>query len=216
MNQKKQRKFKININAKQGEQIGIRFSKNKLKIHGISDNRVSVSLYYEREEKKNDKVTTSYFADNNVQPVSEEEIMEQYSQVYVMDTNTDKRNGKKKCICVVGKVEIRDNRFALRKLLNFNYEIEEDDNNFEKYSWCYFIQLLKDNPNFDDNQIAIFVDSDLGKLGDYNSGKEILPGFVLPSNIKLMYSSADKSGDNLFTWAIKQCDNQANIIKKQI
>lgn len=185
MNQKKQRKFKININAKQGEQIGIRFSKNKLKIHGISDNRVSVSLYYEREEKKNDKVTTSYFADNNVQPVSEEEIMEQYSQVYVMDTNTDKRNGKKKCICVVGKVEIRDNRFALRKLLNFNYEIEEDDNNFEKYSWCYFIQLLKDNPNFDDNQIAIFVDSDLGKLGDYNSGKEILPGFVLPSNIKL-------------------------------
>ena len=67
MNQKKQRKFKININAKQGEQIGIRFSKNKLKIHGISDNRVSVSLYYEREEKKNDKVTTSYFADNNVQ-----------------------------------------------------------------------------------------------------------------------------------------------------
>ena len=72
MNQKKQRKFKININAKQGEQIRIRFSKNKLKIHGISDNRVSVSLYYEREEKKNDKVTTSYFADNNVQPVSEE------------------------------------------------------------------------------------------------------------------------------------------------
>ena len=44
MNQKKQRKFKININAKQGEQIGIRFSKNKLKIHGSSDNRVSVSL----------------------------------------------------------------------------------------------------------------------------------------------------------------------------
>ena len=175
-----------------------------------------MSLYYEREEKKNDKVTTSYFADNNVQPVSEEEIMEQYSQVYVMDTNTDKRNGKKKCICVVGKVEIRDIRFALRKLLNFNYEIEEDDNNFEKYSWCYFIQLLKDNPNFDDNQIAIFFDSDLGKLGDYNSGKEILPGFVLPSNIKLMYSSADKSGDNLFTWAIKQCDNQANIIKKKI
>ena len=36
------------------------------------------------------------------------------------------------------------------------------------------------------------------------------------TTFKFIYASADKSGDNFFTWAIKQCDNQANKLKKEI
>ena len=38
---------------------------------------------------------------------------------------------------------------------------------------------------------------------------KILENFILPSNFKFIYASADKSGDNFFTWAIKQCDKAA-------
>ncbi len=218
--QKKPRSMEIKFNISKDTKINI--GNYILSVSGVNasgNNSTDITTYMERKDKKS-KVITKYTTVKHNISGNPEELMDELDYIFVVDTNTVQIDTNTKCcIGVVGQV-VKDkisSKLGLRKLCHMIYEIPLNDNNHEKYTWIKLIcEITKAKDYSADKKIGIIVDAYLSDLDTYNKGNEILEGFILPSNFKFIYASADKSGDNFFTWAIKQCDNQANKLKKEI
>ena len=66
-------------------------------------------------------------------------------------------------------------------------------------------------------EIGIVVDSDLGNIPDYNTGKKpIIDTFYLPDKITLLYASSDAGKEYLPNKLIAVCDKEANTLIRHI
>ena len=221
-NSKKPRTILLNFNITKDTRINI---SNILSLevkelqNNSMDNSVDVIKYIDRAgENKKNKIINTYTTTNKSIEINEMDLVREYGAIFVVDTNTETINNMKRCIGIVGAIiyDSDASQFALAPVCHMIYEISLDDMNYEKYSWQMLVNMIQSSSkskDLSDLRIGIVVDSFLDELSSYNRGEPILPGFKLPTNIKLMYASSDKGGDGLLNWAIKQCDQAANKLK---
>lgn len=134
-----------------------------------------------------------------------------YDYIFSIDTNTKKIYEHE--ISVTGVVyAILD---VSGEIVNMKYthmcalEFWDSEVNAELLGLYAIIGAIKKNEGFRDKDIAILVDANLGILDDINSRKKpILPGCMLPENIRLIYATAD-SGSNVVNVLMRQSDKIA-------
>lgn len=219
-NKKKPRTMGINFNIEKDTKIEI--GSYNIEISGIGKegtNSTDISTYIERIGKKN-KIITQYNSKNKNVAVNPESLISEYDMIFVADTNTkDIDENIKRCIGIIGFVAYNSitSEYELKEGFHVIYDINKNDNNHEKYTWNMLVNIILGLKGYsEDMKIGIVVDAYLQDLKDYNQGKEILEGFILPPNFKFIYASADKSGDNFFTKAIRECDKAANALKSKV
>ena len=200
-NDKKPRTMQLNFNVFNDTKIDIN-GQYSVEVNGLSksdkSNYVDIKTYIDRQsENKKNKLVNMY-------------------AIFVVDTNTEIIDNKRRCIGVIRQVKYfeKENKIGLEKSFHIIYEISIDDMNFEKYTWIKLIEIIQNSSTYlNKKKIGIVVDSYANEILEYNNGKEILPQNVLPQNFELMYAGSDKSGDGFLNWAIRQCDLAANTLK---
>lgn len=220
-NNKKPRTKLLKFNIMEDTKINLD-NKFSIEINGLpqidsGSNYVDIITYIDRrKEGKKSKVINTYSSVSKNIAVNEINLIHEYDAIFVVDTNTEIINGKRRCIGVVGAIKYLSNEglLGLEKTLHLIYDIEIDDMNSEKYTWCMLIEMIQHSSTYSkDKRIGIVVDSFAGDILQYNKGKEILPGFILPDNFTLMYAGSDKKNDGILNWAISKCDDAANKLK---
>ena len=195
-----------------------------LEIEGLDNdetclNSAKIDILKERDNGKPDKVIASFRTSSPNLSIMPEDVLRSFDYVFVIDTGTRIVDDQKFCAAAVGRLINHNGKIALIRALHICFTTTVEDKSFEKISWKYFIEELllnNDHQHLQKENIAIVVDAYLGDLDDFNKWKEILEGFSLPSNIKLIYASADKKNDSVLNWAIAECDKGATNLLKSV
>lgn len=219
-NDKKPRTMQLNFNIFNDIKIDIN-GQYTVEINGLSKsdktNYVDIKTYIDRQsENKKNKLVNMYSSNNKNVAIYPLDLIFEYDAIFVVDTNTEIIDNKRRCIGVIGQVKYleKGDKIGLEKSFHIIYEISIEDMNFEKYTWIKLIEIIQNSSTYsNDKKIGLVVDSYASEILEYNNGKEILPQNVLPQNFKLMYAGSDKAGDGFFNWAIRQCDIAANKLK---
>lgn len=219
-NNKKPRTMRLDFNVFNDTKINLK-GQYTIEIKGLpkndKSNYVDIKTYINRQsENKKDKIVNIYSSTNKNVAIDPIELIFEFDAIFVVDTNTEIIDNKRRCIGVIGQVKYfeKEQKIGLEKSFHIIYEISKDDMNFEKYTWIKLIELIQNSSTYsNDKRIGIVVDAYASEISGYNNGKEILPQIVLPQNFKLMYAASDKSGDGFLNWAIRQCDIAANQLK---
>ncbi len=153
------------------------------------------------------------------------EAIKQGDYLYAVDTNTHiyPKNGYYLAIGVACLFKINKNPDRLDFIENkvFGFEL------FDKYSGEKIVIAELINSAIerfdlsDDKVLKIYIVTDqLMNIDEHNSRKlPLIEGTnsYLPNGFQLIYASADKKNDNIFTQLIHKCDESAKkILKKQI
>lgn len=219
-NDKKPRTMQLNFNVFNDTKIDIN-GQYSVEVNGLSksdkSNYVDIKTYIDRQsENKKNKLVNMYSSTNKNVAINPIDLIFEFDAIFVVDTNTEIIDNKRRCIGVIGQVKYfeKENKIGLEKSFHIIYEISIDDMNFEKYTWIKLIEIIQNSSTYSNKKkIGIVVDSYANEILEYNNGKEILPQNVLPQNFELMYAGSDKSGDGFLNWAIRQCDLAANTLK---
>jgi hypothetical protein len=84
----------------------------------------------------------------------------------------------------------------------------------EKIGWIESLRELFRKGYFtNQHRVGVIVDAYLGELSDINSQKtSIYEGVMAPSNVKLIYASADVGGEYLANKLLRGADSYATIV----
>lgn len=142
-----------------------------------------------------------------------------YSWVFAVDTNT--RTVGPEAISVTAIVLLRDilvtgQRWSAKVVPQAFFEARDAQVPPERLGWRHLIWMIK--KSYLEGQIAIFVDSELEEITGLNRReRELLPGFLLPENVVLLYASSDVGREELIgNKAIAECDREARDLIARI
>jgi hypothetical protein len=84
----------------------------------------------------------------------------------------------------------------------------------ENFGWLAALsRLLQAGLVAPTTRVGVVVDSDLGKLNDYNSGSAaFFEDRLLPGTVKLIYASADTGGESLLNRVLKVADSVSSQV----
>lgn len=216
---KKDRQMIVEFNVYKDTKITINDGSKNIAVMDIkglnsSDRKNSADItLLHKKEKGGNKITTRYYSETPNISIVPEDVIGEFDYIFVIDTNTKLVENVRCCAAVIGWLLYHNEKIVLKKFMHILFEIDVEDKNFEKYSWQKFIEELM-KQELGDCKIGLIVDAYLGDIKSFNEGVEILDNFRLPSNITLMYASADKKNDSVLNWAISQCDKGATELLK--
>jgi hypothetical protein len=138
----------------------------------------------------------------------------QYDTFYAIDTNTERT------ISVTGIIKgvIEKDIDGIKKGIHFkgapSYVVRGINQSPERSAWRY---LLENGISVDDGKTLLIVDSDLSDLDDFNHRKKpIIGDYILPSNVQLMYASADVGKEHITNKVISMADKSAKQLLSKI
>ncbi|PBP96433.1 hypothetical protein [Pseudomonas congelans] len=172
-----------------------------------------------KREGKDDKVLYSAPAnDFSLSLTDFGELKTRFDYLMAVDTNTlnEIHKGYRVSACSIYVVreslgfvgrEIRYEHWASYIILNTDHSAKS-----EPIGWHLTIGLNISPAFLATSRIGIIVDSELGKHLDINAGREpYYAGHLLPSSVKLLYASSDKSA-TFANGMIKCCDTAASMV----
>ncbi len=141
----------------------------------------------------------------------------EFDHVFAVDTNTDPEAGRS--VTVAARIsnltfgEGTTRTFAIAFLPAIVWCSARPSP--ERHGWRAAIQMITTSPEFG-GRVAVFVDSDLGKLPAINARKEpIIDDFILPPTYQLLYAAADRgTTEYVGNFAMGRCDRVAARIGK--
>jgi hypothetical protein len=170
-------------------------------IEVIQDGRViqpkeaRVEATYERI--KGPKILTRASLEVASLALSPNRALEKYDLLYAVDTNTRIIRGERVSVgCIVlAQCELCPPLVQVTMRPMNWLELRNVSGPPENLVWADFIGRVMLNPAYDIRlQIGIVVDSDLGRLPEYNARTApICDGFFLPANVEFIYASSERS-----------------------
>lgn len=143
--------------------------------------------------------------------------LERFKHLIAIDTNTAML--EKPLVIIPTKISVgvavtlieRDGKHTIQKI-NQPFLASGESSAPENENWMQLIEHLRTGCQSDDPRlIGIIVDSDLGKIDDYNRRiKPIFKDYYLPEGYELIYAS-DKVNDHVFNKMIHCCHTIANM-----
>jgi hypothetical protein len=141
--------------------------------------------------------------------------------VIALDTNTPTKQVHRDRLSVLGVAVARRIELAYPELLRIRTERAIEFRNLkdpiEKHGWLIALEALYHdgllNPRW---KVGVIVDAYLDELSNFNAGAEIIPGHVLPANVKLIYASSDTAQFFAVNKCIKAADSIASTVAKAI
>lgn len=173
---------------------------------------------YERESPKGPKVINKVPLNSKaLHFASDPSIFEDYDLLFAIDTNTRNLSGAKHSVGGFLYCELQKHRRAIKWLAPFGIEFTDEDKP-ENFSWKVVIEHILYDPALRSvPRIGMLVDSDYGKMDNYN--KRMLPiwGDVsIPTNVRLIYASTDTGKDFLINKLISEADKFSNVLLDHI
>ncbi len=146
--------------------------------------------------------------------------LEQYSEIYAVDTNTKLIADELVSVCgVVGGIIIPiPEHTAIRYKPIHCMEYRGLEAHPEKVAWVETIEAILRSPSFSKSKkYAVIVDAYLGELAAFNSRSEpLIDGFHLPPEFTLAYASADAQNEGLANQMLSMADKIASTILKSL
>ncbi|MHC1701660.1 MAG: hypothetical protein AB9900_11935 [Humidesulfovibrio sp.] len=185
-------------------------------------NSERVTKEYHRKNK--DKITTSAPINKfNITHDATTNIIHNFDHLFAIDTNTATINGK--TISVASIYYMKERLITYKNIIQFDYKISylivnpKQGINPETIGWNILFKRHYNNEYFETTKysLGVIVDSELGKHNAINNRLEPFYGnILLPSNVKLIYASADNPNDSLATAMISLCDRVSSGILENL
>ena len=140
-------------------------------------------------------------------------VLLEFDHVFAVDTNTKDIGGDKVSVaavlhCIIGPKNNTSVNISYSFLGWFEYRniIGKEEN----LAWMQLSIAIAKEPGYEEQKIALLVDSDLMCHDQYNKGElPIYGNYYLPSNTTLIYASADGGKEVLINRLIGFCDSKA-------
>jgi hypothetical protein len=144
-----------------------------------------------------------------------------FDAVVSIDTNTPKKRVNGETLSVLGVAVAKPTKLAYPPLVRITANKAIEFRNLkdpkEKYGWLIALQALYNTGWLDPRRkVGVIVDAYLNELSDFNAGGEIVPGYTLPENTKLIYASSDTAQFFGVNKCIKAADSFAALMVKEI
>lgn len=166
---------------------------------------------------KSPKVLNSLPADPLTLNVNPNRSLEQFDEIYAIDTNTKTLRSRTVSITgVVGadspKVAPGQTIVTYRPILCM--EFHEVEGKPENMAWMEVILAIRRSEKYSNRKkYALVVDSDLGAIPRYNSRESpFYADFFLPKEFVLVYASADSGSENVANKMLRLSDTMSNGI----
>lgn len=147
-------------------------------------------------------------------------VLQKFDRIFAMDTNTKTNNGEIISVsCVVLCKLTSHNEMVFAEYAPIHcFEFRNIQNQIENVAWTKAFQLMTATPyHYNFSKIGFIVDSDLGNIPAYNNRtKAIYANYYLPTNIELIYASADIGKEYLANRLISLCDKEATKLLENI
>ena len=131
-----------------------------------------------------------------------------HEHVFAIDTNTRTIDGN--AVSMAGVIHAYLDGEQLKYGPISVFEFWDAEITSEILGWYALIQSIVENNFFDDKNIGIIIDHNLGDLEKYNNREIAISGdYFLPENMTLIYASADKAA-GIANMLIKFADRVAN------
>ena len=175
--------------------------------------RVEVGTGYQR--RKGPKVITRALANPSDILLDVNHHLPQYDWVFAADTNTKMIGAE--AVSVTGAVLLREisitgQRWSVKAVPQMLLEARDVRVPPERLGWRHLLWMVAQSKL--EGRIAVCVDSELGALEALNRREqELLPGYVVPENVTLIYASSDAGrGEMIPNKAIAECDRHARQV----
>lgn len=172
------------------------------------------------DRKKNPKILNKIGLNPNNLVNNQNITLQKFDVIFAVDTNTKKINNVDISVCglVFCTIHPIDKNSINYKYAPIKYfEFRGIKEKYENVAWVEVIEFIMNNPKLSNKKIGLVVDSDLGNIPDYN--QNILPiysNFYLPSNIEIIYASADAGKEYILNKLISVCDKEASLLLNKI
>ena len=183
----------------------------------IIPRQTNFSQFNERENKK-DKVTVNApLIDQENLSIVLGGIIDKFNHLFIIDTNSLSNPDEKSMssASVMMYYQKIGSDFILKDTKSYTFNHTSDIHG-EKIGLVELINLIINVLQIrTEEAIGIVTDHDLGNHEKYNNGEIPLifaTEYYLPSNIKLIYASADKKNESFLNQLINHCDKGASQI----
>ncbi|EAQ63079.1 hypothetical protein MED121_24030 [Marinomonas sp. MED121] len=183
----------------------------------VTPDYVEVGLGYEKGNGKH-KVTSRVRSNSELISTNLNVLLSRYDLLYAIDTNKKRIDGIDYCVSCRMAIHMERRgpqqwfltNTRLPSFIFTNPTVHE-----ELIGWSQFIE--QENMCSNPKSIGIVTDHNFGYMPSYNlREKKILDDQYLPSNVELLYASAERDLTSPLNKAIKQCDADSNFLLKQI
>lgn len=177
----------------------------------VSPQSALVEQSYARATKSN-KVLNAAPTDPSLLFANPNRILEQFDEIYAVDTNT---KALQSCaVSIAGIVGSEQPRLIAPSYSSIRYrpilcmEFHDVNGKPENLAWMEVILAIRRSPDYSNKKrYAIVVDSDLGAIPGYNKREApIYADFLLPKEFVLLYASADSGSENVTNVMLKLAD----------
>ena len=178
---------------------------------------VEVGLGY---EKKNGqfKVTSSIPSKSSVVSTNLYELLSRYDLLYAIDTNNKNIDGTEYCISCRMAIYLEhegSKQWSMKLVRLPTFIFTNPTKHGELIGWSQFIE--QESLDHKKKAVGIITDHGLGDMPLYNrQEKSIIDDKYLPSNIELLYASAERDITSPLNKAIQQCDADSNSLLKKL
>lgn len=193
---------------------------DEIRLFNDGDRQIPESAIIEQSYKreKGPKVLVRSNLPNDGITTNPNRALEQYAEIYAIDTNTKIVDGERISVCgVVGGSPIQwPMHTAIRYRPIHCMEYRGIVEHPEKVGWTETIEAIMRSPSFSNSKkYAVVVDAYLGDLAPFNSrSKPLLDGFYLPPAFTLIYASSDSHNESLANQMLSMADKIASGILK--
>jgi hypothetical protein len=227
----KQRTLSIRIKAKASfNQLRVDYTNGHVEtlmdgviVDGIEHSSTLVS--YARSTKP--KILTQIPNPSSVPMMTPYSFIDSFDVIFAVDTNTKEIRGERYSVGAMSVLRIERSRpnYALkvgpaREPLRLNMNMfgaliraKNCPSNPEPWFWRVAIEdgIRKTYAGYSDSlRIGLVVDSELGRLDEYNTRQvPIHESYLLPQNFTLIYASADSGSSHLLNRLLRLCDKEA-------
>jgi len=203
------------------ESDGISFNKEGSLMRNVGGELLPIigqtTLSYGYNRPKGKKILLSGNANGDFL-MDAESVLQDYDNLFAIDTNTKSINGNDISVSVVvhAYVEKTGQGFDLNFVAMKAFEFWNVSGSPERLGWYVMINALMSNEAHQHKHTGIIVDSDLNSLESINLQHEcVLNDLLLPESYKLIYASSDLSSNGA-NKLIKYCDKRANEVLEYI
>jgi hypothetical protein len=199
---------------------GYRTDGNAIEFFGANGERLTPSYAavgsgYERASGKF-KSTTRVDVDPNQISGNVPEWVSRYDRVYAVDTNTIELDGISLCItcCVRAEITFDGPKWSGNVELLDALVVWKPALKPELIGWLDVLDRINTHPSL---RVGLVVDSELAMLPQFNlRNVPIVDGIYLPTNVQLVYASADQDKNLPFNYLIAKCDSDATFLINKI
>lgn len=212
-NKPKPRTAIVNIHIQQGDSVEGIFDEKKqimsFKIKRqdevVSAKKVVYTSFYKRDSNKPKFLNIIEFQKSSDFTVSHEEALQRFDHIWAIDTNKKEIFGELANVAVITEGDTNgSSEFTSTLAIIFGLT----EGNSELFSWRKFISFVMSNLTDSSlKQFGLIVDSDLGKIRQYNSRELPIHGdFFLPENWTLIYATSDSGKESIFNRMLIESD----------